>query len=434
VDDPNAKKNFKDKVADQGKRMKGEGDCFNPAQFKPMKPKTPITCYQFDNDMNPFVQADGSKKSGTTTGKVSATNAEACMVAFARAEVEDSVQQVDRALAMVSGMICQAKKDGKDSQMPAEGESLDLTASFDKGGAGLTGSTAKITRLADVGGNPVYRSDITTTAPDGKSFEVHLVHSPGANDSSSGTLSILRPGDSGMGAKDAGQGGGANGDSNKNALLSINYSREQDDAGKKRMRFEVRRAAIVKTVTPFDANGLVNLTAVADNAQNAELGAVRYLAFDIDPDSNAGNLSYWQNPGGNFTEPARGFLFNITAGTDGSLSGCGVSGATGDISIRKYLKDPVTANELKPVKWYHPFRNDNTSADKDSRYTNPNNANDNQGPAITKQCFKQNAASGVYEITTTDPKGYEVIPTAQNNVQPPTKPKAKLEGDFRPKT
>ena len=85
------------------------------------------------------------------------------------------------------------------------------------------------------------------------------------------------------------------------------------------MRFEVRRAAIVNTVDPFTEDGLVNYAGVSDEATNSDIHAINYVAFDMDVDTNEGNLSYWQNPGGNINEAARGFLFKIEKDDDGAL-------------------------------------------------------------------------------------------------------------------
>ncbi len=432
VSDPNAKKNVDDKIKENEKRLKGEIDCFDPNQFKPMKPSNSVTCYEFDVDMNPSTFTDNgmTRSFGTTDGKVSGTvggtdttNNEACMVAFARSQVEDSVQQVDRALAMVSGMLCQAKKEGLATDLPANaGDTLDLSTAFGKGNAGLTGATAKITRLADVDGNPVYRSDIEATGPDGKKMTVNLVHSPGANDTSKGTMSFSRPMNAGAGTTDP------NNSANKTMALSINYSREVDDAGAKRMRFEVRRAAIENSITPFDSSGLVNYAAIPQEASNSQVHAINYVAFDINPDTNAGNLSYWQNPGGSYNESARGFLFNISKNND-VLSGCGISGATANVSIRKAILEPTDTNVLKPVRYWHPRENQNTNANKDSRYSA------NEGFSITQQCFTQDSSTGVYNIdtvNTSDSRGYSVLATTATNVTPPQRPKAELKGDFRP--
>ena len=82
--------------------------------------------------MNPTQNPSGQLY-GTTDGTVGGSirsgapnSSEACMVAFARQQVQESVDSVDRSLNLVSGLLCQAKKDGLDSGLPAVGGSLDL--------------------------------------------------------------------------------------------------------------------------------------------------------------------------------------------------------------------------------------------------------------------------------------------------------------------
>ncbi len=423
VADPNADKSVKEKTDDNKKKISGEGDCIDPHQFQQLKSHTPVTCYDFDADMNPTVISGQSRTSGTVDG----TNGsgEACMVSFTRAEVDDAVQTVDRALALVSGMLCQAKKDGVATAMPDVGATLDLKTSFAKAGPGLLDvTTAKIARLDDVAGNPVYRSDVEVKGPDGRTMQVHLLHSPAADGTSSGSLWFQRQ------AQEHQVPGAAvdpNNTSNKNDLMSINYNNSVDADGAPRVQMEVRRAQMINTVDGFTSNGLLDYEAVSQSASNSDIHAIKYVAFDMNPNTNAGNLSYWMNPGGNYNESARGFLFNITADDAGVLKGCGTSGATAGVSVRKSLAD--SASVLAPVRYWHPRESQNISADKDTRYTG------NEGNLITEQCFKQ-GAEGVYAIdtdVTTDSHGYTLVTTAASNVKPPEKPEQHLDGDFKPK-
>ncbi len=425
VEDPNKDLTVQEKIEESQSKLKGEGDCLNLNMFKPLKAPTPVTCYEFDSDMNPsrFTGGPGTTQDyGTTDG----TNGdgEACLVSFTRSEVNEAVQAVDKALALISGMLCQAKKDGEALEMPAVGEELDLKSSFENAaGDDMPVTTAKIERLEDIDGLPVYSSEVVLKDPSGNEMETHLVHSPGEDGTANGTL-WLKHNVSASATADGGQ--DPNNSANKNFVMSTNYNRVLDEAGKLRMRFEVRRAAIVNTIEPFTEEGLVNYAGLPDDASNEQVHAINYVSFDMDPETNAGNLSYWKNPGGSLNESARGFLFNVEAGDDGLLKGCGVSGATKDVSIRKALATPSEANTLKPVRFWHPREDQNTNPDKDSRYAG------NEGNLITEQCFKQNA-EGVYVIDsekTTHERGYDVIATTASDVIPPKPPEGVLEGGF----
>jgi len=421
VDNPNATKTVAEKVEETKKILSGEAEsCFNPQLMREWR-RDSVTCYEFDSDMNPSEWAGDIRKFGTKDG----TNGEgeACMVSFTRSEVQESVQIVDQGLALVSGMLCQAKKDGLASTLPAIGEKLDLTPSAGKAtGAESPVTKASLERLADVEGSPVYRSEIALTDRSGAVREFWLVHSPAADGSETGTLWTKATG----GLTAGGPQNDPNNMSNMNRVMSVNYARTTE-SGIPRMRFEVRRAHIVKTLEPFTASGLVNYGVISENAANSENNANKYVAFDMNPDTGAGTMSYWINPGGSFNESARGFLFNVEAdASTGALSGCGISGATQDISIRKSLSD--STKQLKPVRHWHPRGATNISADKDSRYGN------GEGNKVTKQCFKQ-GTTGVYAIDTakiTDPRGYDVTAPEGAGVEPPKAPAKKLEGTFIP--
>lgn len=440
VADPNADKDFKEKVADTKKVLAGTAEhCLDPHVFAPHPDFSDVTCYQFDSDMNPSRYAQGGGPSPKDFGTIDGTDGkgEACMVTFARAEVSDVVQTVDQALALVSGMICQAKKDDADAALPDVGKEMDLKAALTNAtGNHLTVSSAILTRLEDIDSKKVFRSDVKVTMKNGRTFEVHLVHSPGESEQGNGTLWIIRSPNTGAAA-----GGPAidpNNGAHKNDVLSISYSRTAAADGSPLMRFESTSAAIVNTVEPVDEAGRVNFGALPKEAQNSEIHKIKYVAFDGNTETNEGTLSYWMNPGGSYDESARGFLFNM-ANVDGHLTGCGTSGATASVSVRKAVGDPSDANTLKPVRYWHPFdkaqnnpnsndTSNNIHPNKDARYDH------SEGSAITEQCFKLNDA-GVYAIDTaktTHARGYEVIATAESKVLPPAPPPKKLDGNFKP--
>jgi hypothetical protein len=416
VEDDTGDMTIKDKVDLNKKILSGDvTDCIDIDLFKSQKSATEVTCYEFDSDMNP------SKFSGQTQtyGTVDGTNGEgeACMVTFAREEVKAAVSRVDKALALVTGLLCQAKKENAASDLPAEGKDLNLADSFAKAlGDSMSVETATLARLADIDGHPVYRTDIVVNDPNDNPMEVHLVHSPTSDTADKGTLWFK--------SKPVAGAGDINNTANKFDLMSINYSRTTED-GQQRVQFEVRQAMIEKSHDLFTSEGLVNYGGVPDDAENDLIHAIKYVAFDINPESSEGDLSYWMNPGGRIEESARGFLFNVSD-NEGRLEGCGVSGATNSVSIRKAVTDPDADDILAPTRYWHPREDQNIHADKDSRYSA------NEGNSITKQCFKQND-DGIYEIDTsktTHDRGYDVLAKANAKVDPPEVPSDKLEGDF----
>ncbi|MCI5127633.1 MAG: hypothetical protein D3907_03835, partial [Candidatus Electrothrix sp. AUS3] len=374
----------KEKVAENEKRLLGEAEsCFDPSQFPRDLKDTNIDCYNFDSDMNPMrYDAMGQTVNfGTIDGKH--TNGEACMVAFARKEIQSSVQMIDRAMALFTGMICQAQKSGVVG-FPAVGEELDLKEVFAEAtGDRMPTTAAKIVRLKDgTDGSPVSRSDIEIQTPEGKSLVLHLAHSPKDPNNSKGTLWFQQPEQGEQAPKLF----DPNNESNKNHVVSVRYENSLDDEGNRYISLELSRAGIVDTVEPFEEDGDINFSAIPDDAGNEQLHAINYVAYDGYPDTNSGNLSYWMNPGGRFEESARGFLFNNSAQDDGTLAGCGVSGATSNISIRKSISNPEEFI-LQPTRYWHPTpgADGNMHPDKDPRFDS------DQGSKITKQCFTQDA-------------------------------------------
>jgi hypothetical protein len=428
VEDPNKNKTVADKVADNQARLDGTASsCLNVNVFKRRMRSPSPNCYEFDSGMNPFQLSGQSQTRGSKTG-LDDTGNEACMVAFARNEIDDTVERVDQAMEMISGMVCQAKKNGSDAEL-AVGDSLDLKAALETAAAGaLPITVAKITRLADdADGSAVYHSRIEFAFPDGRTSELNLVNSTAAG-VSKGTLSFLRAG-AAPAADGQQQQQDPNNDQNKHDLMSINYSRTLDDAGQPRMQFEARFARMTKDITPFDDAGLLNFGGLNQEAANSTVHAIKYVAFDMNPDTNEGALSYWMNPGGNYNESARGFLFNIEKNDEGVLVGCGTSGATAGLSIRKAVMEPSEDNTLKPVRDWQPQWAQNVHADKDARFTA------GETNVVTEQCFKQNQTSGYYEIdaekTTGQGSGYgyDVKQVAEVQVMPPARPEKKFEGE-----
>ena len=93
------------------------------------------------------------------------TSGEVCMVATGRHMISSVVNKVDAALQLFQGMLCQAKKDGLASELPAVGASLNLDSVFSNYGSNapnpMTFSNVAISRKPDINGRAVYQSNVT---------------------------------------------------------------------------------------------------------------------------------------------------------------------------------------------------------------------------------------------------------------------------------
>jgi hypothetical protein len=418
---------YSEKLNEADRRMRGEGDCFKPAQLQDRLEKSRVTCYEFDSDMEPF-EAQG-RAFGTQDGTDGA--GQACMVSFAKEQVETVTAQVDRALAVVQGLLCEAKKDAvaKGTAVPevkADAEGLKLAELVNQRiGAKLpfTFDKADLSAVTNADGSVTYITaiDIKRTR-EGKVDSIILRHTPESGSvEENGMLTFVRqpsgPANLLLGSTPPPSGGAAdpNLGSEKFGVMNITYQRSVDADGMAHMKAELNQARIHKDYAPLDDTGMVNFKTLPNDAQNAQIHAIKSVSFDVDPATGAGNLSYWMNPGGRKDESARGFLFHITADDTGLLSGCGISGSTQNISIRAAALDP--SKTLTPVMYWHPFANGNTSMHKDERYTG------STGNKITQQCFKQN--NGLYVIDTAktlDHRGYDVLEGSATSVKPPERP------------
>lgn len=453
--------------------LKGDRDCAGSI-FQRQVRAANETCYEFDQEMIYGKRNPSPSFKGTQNGKNAA--GEACLVAFSRSQVKEVEFVIDRALGVVQAMLCQAKKAGKASSLPAVGETVDLASVLKEalGDKAARISKASITRVADKDGRPVYRSDVTMEGRNGDTQETHLVHSP-ASTSDNGTYDgVLWTKMSGLDKLGNGAGQQLPGGEPKDPYMSVQYSKSMVD-GKPRLKAQLLRARVVEALsTNVFKNGVLDLN-VSNNANNEyqnpaggtyqnnqALSGMTYIGLNVDPETGAGAVSYWQNPGSNYTESARGMVFNLSsAEANSSLSGCGLTGARkgensanpGDgMSIRKAIKEGKLAS-LVPNGFYHPFfntessdPNNQTSCNAASgqpydydctdgsvwyspRLSSPLKADwvtKQMGPAVSRQCVKQNVTSGLYEIDTskiTEQAGFVLIdganPPAADKVTAP---------------
>jgi len=418
-------KSYQEKVKAADKRVRGEGECFDKEQLAERKvPTSVVTCYEFDSDMNPSTFADRPNQSwGTKDGTDG--KGQACMVTFAKDQVDDVTHKVDRALAMVQGLICRAKKvadaEGAEVKKPEpDADPVDFKTAANAGlpaDAPIKFTTAQVSAVTNEDDSITYVTEITVTNPFGKSDSLVLRHTPAEEEGGkeSGVLSFTRE-PLGAALPNA-QANDPNKESDKYDVMAISYSKSKNDDGTSRMTAELNQAKIAKTYDPLTDDGLVNFEGLPEQAQNGDVHAIKYVSFDLNPETGAGNLSYWMNPGGSKQESARGFLFALTADSTGKLAGCGISGATAGVSIRAVAID--STKKLEPVRYWHPRYAQNTSADKDNRYTA------SEGSAVTEQCFQQASEGGKYVIDKSkvpSARGYEVKATAAVSVKPPQRP------------
>lgn len=452
-----------------------------------------ISCYEFDGDM--IYNTSTTNGNVVTQGTLDGTDSlgEACMVSFARGKMQQAINLVERAKDRFAALLCQAKKDGAADDLPSEGTTIDLKSSLTSilGSKVSSVQEASIKRLSDVSGRAVYKMTISLTDTDSKGVKftrvMNLVNSPGdVPEVFDGVLWVHTTDD-----QPAEQHGNLV-QTDKDSAFSVVFSGFKDADDNPSISFELRKANIDTNLmsSAFTSGGVLDLNVGRDftvastspdygkhkkaaggyyNEANDAIQAITYIAFQVNPQTNAGNISYWQNPGGRYTEPTRGMVFNATHDTtSGKLTGCATSGASSNfsngMSIGRSLKDSAT---LAPSSYWHPFLNTSNSSNNwqtppgglatdttGSYYEGIANGpqagvpvtkkwyvpklsdtsaattfvTETSGNFITKQCFTQNA-EGLYIIDTSkisDSAGYQIIEgTSTDKPTPPDLSKAK---------
>jgi hypothetical protein len=350
-------------------------------------------------------------------------------------------------------------------------------------------SAATMKRLQNVDGRAVYSSKVVMKDSNGSSRTMQLIHSPdasGTNDTYNGTLYVVMSGD--FGGQRQGQ------SANKSRAMSITYAKVSDNESGYRLKYELRTAMVADELVAqaIDRSGVLDLNVGTDftagsnfgkvfradqssyfNQDNDALHGITFIAFDIDPKDSTGVISYWQNPGGNYSEKARGMNFSLEE-DNGALKGCASSGAAstsfnnvnslnapgGGVSIRRALKEGLS---LQPKGYWHPMLHANGeglstpaggSTDSEGTYHSktanglmsgqsavmrwykPKVSDDelarrffeeSSGTITSRQCFKLDPASGKYVIDMdeiSDEAGYELVAsdadTGNKIIQPPS--------------
>ncbi len=414
----------KDKLKNAGERLNGNADeCFDAGAISSLDRQHNVAdgCFGFDygivsgtalGDVDPgrlnptLSNVTDQSLAGVRSailkveGRVADAGNEACMVKTGRQMVAQASARVESVLKIFEGMLCQAKKSKIATALPEAGAALDLKAAFAKFTA-ATFSEASITRLADREGRAVYRSRLAFTRQGMNRIEpmtVTLVHSPGAEGNTAYDGVLWTEGeriDDQNGATYA-------------VLTNISYERTGKELADQRLRMEIRNGEFNTSKVKAELIGKdgkidLNAGAGADGSfgpgeANDYLEGARYFAFDVNPSTYAGKISFWTNPGGNYNEPARGFLFESAQNADGTLTGCAYAGAYREGSIRKAVRE---GKSLEPTGCFTPQLS----------YGACGSNGDNQGSQIWKQCFKQQG-DGYYVVDTSNvasADGFDVI-------------------------
>jgi hypothetical protein len=366
-------------------------------------------------------------------------------------------------------MMCQAKKSDPNVQPPGVGETLDLKTAM-SGGLGNKAkniSSAKIVRLENIDTREVYETEVILAEPQGsRTIRTRISKEPEDGQATvtdyDGVMWTIWSRE--------------NDPQKFDQVLSIAFRRATTD-GKSRTQAEVKFARVARELTPsaFSADGVLDFNVGADSngdyviagtkvtEANKAVASAMYLSFDQDAEKGDGSFTYFMNPGGNYKEAARGMTFISKQADDGSISGCGTTGAavlnvatTPDpLSIRRAIKEGLLAS-LIPGGFYHPFIN---TLNQDSTVTGPTTETDGQvsysktrtlpnmtdtrkwlvpadsgtvgtqfvtqqfGGIISKQCFKKAATASSYSIDTAQTSakaGFElVLTTDTGKIIPP---------------
>lgn len=480
---------LKERGEAQEKRLKGEvDDCVADALKRAPISGSTETCYEFDQDM-----ILGGRSDGEPNGTKNGLNKDGvpCMVAFAKSRVTDVNDLLDRAQGMVSTMLCQAKKKDATAQPPAEvGGVLDLKAKLGEamGAKAKEIVSAKIERLADVDSLPVYKSTVEMKEAD-RTRTVVLVHSPGADGTYHGTVYTIQHRESTTALALAGSGsgtgsgsGGAQAES-KDHVLSVTYAKIKTDTGYL-LQGDLIRANLAPDLVDvaLGEDGVLDLSAFRDfsvaesdghygaakkadgtyYAHNEDAERQTRITFSLDPATDAGTVSFAENPGSNYSEAARGMIAQVAV-VDGVKKGCATSGAAlgkdnlmqansiaksqkdgttldfigfyhpqfdinpahlsagcsvaeGDDEDGHYYEKTCTGNQQGVIKWYEP-----KAADAVLAHTF---ATEQSGGIVTRQCYEYDVTAEAYKLDATeitDESGYQLVKndSVGKLVQPP---------------
>ncbi|MDQ3234235.1 MAG: hypothetical protein M3Q07_20705, partial [Pseudobdellovibrionaceae bacterium] len=435
--------------------------CLPPVFLRPAK-QVDETCYEFDQEM---IVGKQNSLYGTADGKSKVTGStEACLVSFARAQIKEIENLIDMGLGLQQGMICQAVKDDVDVAAAETEEGVDLKetlddamdSSTDARKPEITVSEATMSKEVDADGKDIFKVSIVISMKNEKGTfaqKYSLSHAPDSDDNTAyhGVMTLTRA----TTAAALQNPGPAPSQSSKTHIISVTYNKTTEDS-KNVINAELRSArfhADLATLATGD-DGVVNYNVNADftvastdtnygkyknpttsqyfQQVNDAVDGMLFVGYSMNVDDNTGKFEYWQNPGGNYTEAARGMVFAIEK-DDAGLHGCGMSGAVlgttnpmaDSVSIRRSIKESIS---LSPNGFFHPFfasgkdaggtpkvyykdvNNNNVKETTEAYWTVPSLtdatkastwANSQHGNLVSRQCVRQDATTGEYRIDTT---------------------------------
>lgn len=439
----------KERRSAQKQRSKGEGKCFDVDFDKTfdlivktaggdLPQEEQFYCYEFDWGLESGypTNLDGEELK----------DADACLVAFSRNEVDLVQAYVDFANLMQLGMLCESKKASSVEKLDENSEKS-LTDILQKADTGtIEFVSAEIKREANRDDKPVFLTTVEfkKSCPDceeGITAKFNIKHNPldENNTKYRGVVwgTMTNPVQKNNNVKDKltlTQDNPEPGpDTNKSRFFSVRYeSSLEGEQGITRVNYDALTASMRTDFftgenDPFDANGTLDLNKGANeqgkfgtdmDSHNKYLEQMKYVVVNGYPTERVYNFSYWRNPGENYNENARGFEFFINRDEENKTYGCGIAGAAsvGQVasqdgySIRRALKEDA---DLKVQGYLRPFQCPRSMGNVDF------------GTKTWRQCFYQDE-SGRYIADTSKHEGggdFEFIGVDDEKVS--GRPKAK---------
>ncbi|MFH1018589.1 MAG: hypothetical protein V1798_10485 [Pseudomonadota bacterium] len=249
---------------------------------------------------------------------------EACISAKVNSLVASTQAQVDTATNLITAMLCIANVNGSDA-LPAAGETKDYLTDIAGADLPFEVTTATVERLEDSSdGKPVYQTTIIGSSSfDTREItaEIHLRHIPVEADNSAyrGRLWYTISGDVGQGGN-CGQGGP------KLFAVSILYSKTT--AGILSYRMQRAQYCSDTAAQPFAADFSLDGANKSPGEGGDGVGwsgDYNDATFEINVENGTGRFAYAWQAGPNDGN-TRAFIAELTAGDDGTISGCGYFG------------------------------------------------------------------------------------------------------------
>lgn len=341
-------------------RLKGSAESCKPIILTDPPQLPANSCYDLDSDM---IYRTLPSSVGTLNGVDE--QGEACLFSAARANSLNVVHLIDQSLAVVQGMLCEAKKASL-SELPSVGETFTFKLELEKALSGVAHSieVATISRLENIGSRPRFRTDLIWKNQDGSNREVHMVHVPldvHDNNRYHGTLWTRHT----LHSEEAKT-------VPLDQYLSFQYAKVHE-ADRSRIEGRIRYARLIKSLgdLAFGSRGLLNLNVSTDTKGNYvepetsqsfespknAVDSISFIEFDQDFQDGTGKLALWYDPEGLYNGHARGLVFESELNESGSFVACALAGTTAIDAVEHYLsirKSIALDKKLELKGFYHP--------------------------------------------------------------------------------